>query len=224
MHRLTCSFHKISQLDSKDFLITRMPSTRKRSASRRRSRKRANTTTLVILPKRSSRKGSLQRKRSSIKRGKTDVGTVETDVKKALKETQSVKVPKTFKANMEKKIKAEMTEGGADLKTFKAVASIMFKDPEFATMVEKRYGAKLDKAFYVYLRTVGTVLQAVLGTWMAVSEVVWIAMSVTSFVFRIVLWACMLVVKVIDKSGVFPEWLSKRIHKKSKASITVIFN
>jgi len=199
--------------------------THKRLSKKRSSIKR-NSTTVILLPK--HHRASKGRKRSSISRGRGKTPeVVKTEVTKVIKEAKKLEkdAPRSLQADMEKKITKELGENQvADLTVFKAVAVHMFKDPRFASIVEDKYGVTLDKVFSVYLRSIGIILEAVLGTWIAVAGVFQVSFNIVKFIYHIVYYVCIMTVAVVHKVAIVPMWLHKRIlsRKGSRQSATEV--
>jgi len=189
-------------------------SKRRPSRASTRGKSNGNATTVVILPKKKA-SASLGRRQKSRRRG---VVQVKDDVKKALNEVRKETVPQNLRSDVEAQIRKLTKEQDADLKVFKTVAGYMFKDPRFSALIEDRYGVTIGKGLHAYLRTVGVILEAVLGTWISVAGVFSIAMSITKFIFNIVYFSLLMTVRLVDKLGVLPSWLSNRISTSRKSS------
>lgn len=186
------------------------------SRKRRSNARKSNVTTIVLLPKK-RKTTSLARRRSAADR-RRGAAQVKNDVKKVLKAAKSEPIPKDLQTRVESHIHALTKDQDADLQVFKAVAAFMFKDPQFATLIEQRYGIVLNKALRIYLRTVGIILEAVLGTWISVAGIFSIALSITKFILYVAWFACIMSVRLVDRLGFVPHWLSQRMTAAKKNS------
>jgi hypothetical protein len=169
-----------------------------------------NTTTVILYPKTTVNSKSLNKQVST--------ETVAKDVKKAVKGAQNEEPSTELQKSMEHKIKIEIENRAADLAVFKSVAEHMFVDPHFRALIADRYGVHLGRALGIYFRTVGFILEAIFGVWLIVAGPINLSMKITSFIFHIVFYACIMSVRWLNGVGYIPEWLSKRLRQTRIAS------